>query len=270
MYMKLRVAVFVILTSGLLFFGSSLVRSEDEIVLTVTGQTENKRQNIRENILEQKENRIAIKEELQLKKETKKAEVEKIKEEVKEKRETFRETLKAEREARKTKVEEMRETFKEKRDDFKEKIETIKDEKKKQLTEKIDDRMLTVNKNQTARMTNALGKLTEHINKLEERVAQAKEKGIDVSTVETLIASAKTAISTALAAVETQAAKDYAFTITDEENLGQSVKASHDALSQDLKKAQELLVKAKEAVVAAYKAAGTLEKIIPTPTVVTP
>ena len=51
--------------------------------------------------------------------------------------------------------------------------------------------------------------------------------------------------------------------ITDEENLGQSVKASYDTLSQDLKNAQESLVKAKEAVVAAYKAAGTLEKITP-------
>ncbi len=244
--MKLKAVLLLILSSGLLFFNCSLVKAKDEIVLTITGQADNKRRNIRENILEQKE--------------TKKAEVEKKKEGIKEKRENFKETLQIEREERKTKMEEIRESFKEKRDDFKEKIETIKDEKKKQLTEKIDNRMSTVNKNQTARMSNTLGKLTEHINKLEERVAQAKEKGVDVSTVETLISTAKTAISTALAAVETQAAKDYAFTITDEKNLGQSVKASYDVLSQDLKNTQELLVKAKEAVVAAYKAVVLLEK----------
>jgi len=40
-------------------------------------------------------------------------------------------------------------------------------------------------------------------------------------------------------------------------------------LSQDLKKAQESLVKAKEVVVTAYKAAGALEKITPIPTVTT-
>jgi hypothetical protein len=268
--MKLKIAVVLILTSGLLFFGSSLVKSEDEIVLTVTGKAENKKQNIKENILEQKENRIAIKEELQLEKETKKAEAEKIREEIKEKREAFKETLQVEREERKTKIEEMRLTFKEKRDDFKEKIETIKDEKKKQLTEKIDNRMSTVNKNQTARMLKALEKLTEHVNKLEERVVNAKENGVDVSAVELLISTAKTAISDALAIVEEQAANDYAFTITDEANLGQSIKASYEILNQDLKKAQESLVKAKEDVVAAFKAAGELEKITPTPTVATP
>ena len=37
-------------------------------------------------------------------------------------------------------------------------MELIKDEKKKKLTEKIDGRMSTVNKNQTARMIKALEK----------------------------------------------------------------------------------------------------------------
>ena len=119
-------------------------------------------------------------------------------------------------------------------------------------------------------MLKALERLTEHVNKLEERVSKAKENGVNVTSVETLITTARTDISAAMAIVEEQAAKDYAFTITDEASLGQSIKASYDLLSQDLKKAQESLVKAKEAVVAAYKAAGALEKITPTPTVTTP
>lgn len=257
--MKLKIALFLILTSGLLFFAPSPAKSEEEILLTVTGRAE-KRQNIREN----------AKVTFQVERETKKTEMEKNKEEIKLKREAFKETLQTEREERKTKIEEMRKTFKEKRDDFKEKIKTIKDERKKQLTEKIDNRMSTVNKNQTSRMTGALGRLTEHINKLEERVIKAKENGVDVSAVEVLILTAKTAISDALAVVEKQVVNDYAFTITDEENLGQSIKASYDVLSNDLKKAQESLVKAKEAVVAAFKVAGALEKITPIPTVATP
>lgn len=258
--MKRKVTLLIIIFLSFLAFYPFLVKAESEL-------TAEQDSTLKDRIEAQKDKRASLEVTRQAEREVKKAEMEKKKEEIKIKRETFKETLQAEREERKTKMEEMRETFKEKRDDFKEKIETIKDERKKQLTEKIDNRMSTVNKNQTARMTNALGKLTEHINKLEERVAQAKEKGIDVSTVEALITTAKTAISTALAAVETQATKDYAFTITDEENLGQSVKASYDVLSQDLKNTQGLLLKAKESVVAAYKAAAALVKVTPTPTV---
>lgn len=258
--MKSKITLLLILSSGLLFFSPSLVKSEFEIIPTITGRAQNIRQNIKEKILEQKENRIAVKEELQLKKE-----------EVKEKRETFKEMLQVQKEERKTKMEQMRKSFKEKRAEFKEKIETIKDERKKQLTEKIDNRMTTVNKNQTGRMLKALERLTEHLNKLlEERIVKTEENSTEVSAVEKLIETAKTAISDAMAIVEEQAAKDYAFTITDEKNLGQSVKASYDTLSQDLKNAQESLFKAKDAVVNAYKAAATLKKITPTPTVVTP
>jgi len=239
--MKFKIGLILILSSGLLFVGPSLIKAKTEV-------NQNIKQNIKENILEQKEKKQAVKE----------------------KRETFMETLQVEKDERKTKIEEMKLAFKEKRDDFKKKIETIKDERKKQLTEKIDNRISTVNKNQTDRMTKALEKLTEHINKLEERVAKAKENGVNVLAIETLIITAKTAIRDALAIVEEQAAKDYAFTITDEKSLGQSVKASYDILSKDLKNAQESLVKAKEAVVAVYKLAATLKNITPTPTVVTP
>lgn len=218
--MKLKSILILILTSSLLFFTSTFVKAEEEIILNTTSEP----QTI-------KEKKYVV-------------------------RETFQKTLKADREARKTKIEEMKADFKTKRDDFKEKIKIIKDEKKKQLTEKIDNRMLTVNKNQTDRMKKALEKLAEHIQKLEER-------GIDVTT-------AKEAVSIASAAVEQQAAKDYVFTIADEKNLGQSVKASYDLLSQDLKNVQALLVKAKEAVVSAYEIAGKLKKITPTPTVTTP
>jgi len=231
--MKLKIALLVIF--GLLVFSPLLTKAElptgqidvREKRQEMIKEVQNTRQNIKENILEQKE-----------------------------KRETFRETLQAEREDRKKKIGEMKETFKRERENFKEKIKTIRDERKKLLTEKIDNRMSTVNKNQTDRMTKALERLTEHIDKLEEKWAD--------------VATARTAISIALANVEEQAGKDYVFTITDERNLGTSVKASYDLLKQDLRSVQALLVKAKEAVVEAYKTAKTLKKITPTPTVVAP
>lgn len=187
-----------------------------------------------------------------------------------EQRETFKMTLESERAERKTKIAAEMLSFKEKRAELKEKMAAIKDEKKKKLAEQIDNRMSTVNKNQTNRMIKALERLTEHLNKLEGRVIETEENATDVLNIEALIKTAKTAISDSMAIVEEQAAKDYVFTIIDEKNLGQSIKASYDLLSKDLKKAQESLVKAKEAVVAVYKAVLSLEKITPTPTVTTP
>ena len=243
--MNYKNVLLLVLSSSLLFFLPSLVRSES---------------GTKEMILD---NRAAFKETLQIKKE------ERV-EAINAKKETFKEMLQVQKEERKTKMEQVRESFKEKRAEFKEKIETIKDERKKQLTEKIDNRMTTVNKNQTDRMLKALERLTEHVNKLEERIVKTEENSAEVSAIEKLIETAKTAISDAMAIVEEQAAKDYAFTITDEANLGQSIKASYDVLSSDLKKAQESLVKAKEAVVSVYKAVLSLEKITPTPTVTAP
>lgn len=230
--MKNKAVFILILSSSLLFFIPSYVRSESEAVVSPTGVAATLKQNIRG--------------------------------EIKENRETFMEMLKTQRETRKTKIEEMKIALKTKREDFKEKVNLIKDERKKKLTENIDNRMSTVNKNQTSRMTKALEKLTEHLTKLEERVKKAKENGVDISAVESLISAAKTEVSTATAIVEEQAAKDYAFTITDEKNLGQSIKSAYETLSKDLRAAQAALVKAKEAVVAAYKAAAKLEKITPT------
>jgi len=181
-----------------------------------------------------------------------------------EKMQTFRERLQIAKEERKAKIEEMKINFKEKRDAFKEKIETIKDERKKQLTEKIDSRMLTINKNQTDRMMEILEKLTEHIDKLQERIIHIKENGIDVSLAETAISSAQVAIGSSVDIVEQQAAKDYVFSITEEEKLGEAVKVSYGFFNQDLKTAQRSLVIAKEAVVNAYKTVQTLRNITPT------
>lgn len=147
---------------------------------------------------------------------------------------------------------------------FKEGLKTIKDERKKLLTEKINNRISIVNINQTERMKKALEKLTRHIIKLQEKIALAKEKGIDVSSSESAIFSAQTAISSALIIVEQQSAKDYTFLIINEESLGQTIRNSYKAFSQDLKNAQQAVILAKEAVVKAYEAVQTLIKVTPT------
>mgnify|MGYP001577152036 FL=1 len=49
--MKLKILLFLILTSGLLFFGPSFVKSEEETVLTVTEKMEDKNQKVKDRIL---------------------------------------------------------------------------------------------------------------------------------------------------------------------------------------------------------------------------
>jgi hypothetical protein len=231
--MKSKITLLLILSSGLLFFGPSIVLS----------QTANNGGPLFNNNSRREENVAS--------------------------RAAFQAEMKTKREEMGAKLNEMRADFKEKRDAFKEKLKTIKDERKKNLTEKIDNRMVTVNKNQTARMKKILDMLTEHISKLEKRLSAEKEKGQDVANVESLLATAKTAISDSLTIVESQAAKDYVFEITEEENLGQSIKGSYEALKEDLGIAQDSVVKAKKAVVDVYKAMQSLIKVSPT-AVITP
>lgn len=254
--MKIKIALFIIIFLGFFVFCPFLVGAQEEPAEEPT-TAENKQPEITNKIQENNQERMKIQNNPREK-------TQDTKQNIKEKRQTFKETLQTAKEERKVKIEEMKVNFKEKRDAFKEKIKIIKDERKKQLTERIDNRMSTVNKNQTDRMTKVLDKLTEHIDKLQEKITQAKEEGVNVSSVESAVSSAQTAISSAISTVEQQSAKDYAFSITDEEKLGQAVKTSYDILSQDLKNAQQALVAAKEAVVNAYKVAGTLKKVTPT------
>lgn len=166
--------------------------------------------------------------------------------------------MKEKREALADKIQQKRQEaqqkFQAKREAFQQKISTIKDERKRQLVERIDTKMNTVNTNRTNKMSENLEKLVNILDGIKEKAASAKENGKNTNTVDTVIAKAETAIQNAKTAVQTQAGKEYVITITSTGSgqLKNSVGITTKQLQADLSASHKLMVLVKQAVQQAH------------------
>lgn len=176
------------------------------------------------------------KEALQTLKDERKTMIKTTKEAMTEKRKELKEQMEENREA-------MKEKFKAQREAFKEKLETIKDEKKKMTVEKVDARLLEINKNRTDRMAESLTKLKEILAKITEKAGATPSSALSQA-----ITSANTAITTAETAVAAQAGKEYVATITTESTLRQTVGTVMSQLQKDLQTTNAIVITAKKAV----------------------
>ncbi len=151
-----------------------------------------------------------------------------------------------------------------KRKSFQQKVATIKDERKRQIIERIDNKLSTVNTNRTSQMSQNLEKLSSILAKIQERATIAQGDGKDISTVASAITKAETAIQAAKTAVEAQAGNEYVITITatGSAQLKNSVGIIIKQLQANLSASHKLVVAAKQAVQTAHM---TLAKILETP-----
>lgn len=136
----------------------------------------------------------------------------------------------------------------EKREAFKQRLAQIKDERKKVIVERVDQRMVEMNKRRTDQMLAFLNRLDKILEKIELRKEKAKASGKDVSSVETAINEAKTKIETAQTTVKAQAEKSYTIEITSETGLKNSAGKTISSLQQDLRNTHKIVIEAKQAV----------------------
>ncbi len=169
--------------------------------------------------------------------------------EIKEKREELKMTIQKQRE-------EAKEKFKIQREEFKTKMSGIKDQRKKEVVERVDNRLSSINKNRTAALTKHLENMSAILIRIQDRVAKKKSDGVDTSAVEKAIVEAESAIDTAKDAVDSQAAKEYVVTITDETKLKVDVKSAFDQFKSDMEATVLAVKQAKEALTAAARALG--------------
>lgn len=132
----------------------------------------------------------------------------------------------------------------EKREAFKQRLAQIKDARKKSIVERVDQRMVEMNKRRTDQMLAFLNRLDKILEKIESR----KEKA------ETAINEAKTKIETAQATVKAQAEKSYTIEITSETGLKNSAGKTISSLQQDLRNTHKVVIEAKQAVQGANNA----------------
>ena len=150
-----------------------------------------------------------------------------------------------------------------KREALKTKIQTLKDEKKKEVVERLNTKLTTVNANRTTNMSEILAKLNEILGKVTTKAADAKTQGKDTSVVDAAVSAAKDALTKAETAITTQAGKDYTLTITTETALKNTVGQTTSQMQVDLKATHATVVETKRAV---SLAATELRKLLGTPT----
>jgi len=145
------------------------------------------------------------------------------------------------------------------KDEFRRKINEFKDAKKKQIVERINNRLSTINKKRIEHFLRVLNRLEAILQKIKTRTSQAKANGKDVYKVETAISSAQIALDSAKTAVNDQAKKEYTININTETTAKNDVGAAVSGLQNDLMNTMRLVIDARHAV---YKAATELVKVI--------
>lgn len=195
---------------------------------------------------------------------------------LKDAREQEKASIKQSRQTAKEELEQKRkeaeEKFKVQKQEFQAKLAEIRNTRKKELAQKFDTKLSTVNKNQTDRMLQTLEKMSNKLNELSAKVQTAKQVGLDTTAAEQAIANATAKLEIAKTAVVSQAGKTYTATITTEANLKINLGQAMKTLQADLTATHQTIVAAKEAFVVAIKEVNKLRiakkagKNKPTPT----
>jgi len=133
-----------------------------------------------------------------------------------------------------------RELVQQKREEFKQKVENIRDERKKKIVERVDAKIVEINKRRTDAMV-------RHLDKMGEILVKVKAQGGDTTAAEAAVAEARSAVAI-------QAAKTYTITISTEDKLRINVGETLKVLMTDLRNLhEEKVVPARKAVSDAIK-----------------
>ena len=131
------------------------------------------------------------------------------------------------------------ELLEQKRTMLQERLQTLKDQNKQQVAMRVYTNQNDLNSKFVEKYNLTLSRLSDILTKLESAGADA-----------TLVAKATTAIETAQAAVDAQSDQVYTFEVTSEDNLGQTISTSISELRTDLTNVHNLVLAAKNAVIA--------------------
>ncbi len=151
------------------------------------------------------------------------------------------------------KREEAKAQFETQREAFKKRLETIKDETKKERVTNVDTKMSETNTKRTTQMTENLNKMDEVITKITTKLTDLEAQGVDTSKAQSALSDAQSKMSLAKAAVSAQASKEYVIGVTSENNLGQDVGRSIQAMQKDFQATATTLKNARESITTVLK-----------------
>jgi hypothetical protein len=159
----------------------------------------------------------------------------------------------------------MRETMVQARSDFKQKLSQIKDQRKQAIMTKLDNRINTINKNRTDKMTERIERLDSILGKISTDEATLKLQGTNTTLLHNDVTAAQTAIDAARQVVSDQAAKDYIMDVTTDDALKNAASTTIQEYITDMKAVYTKVVAAQSAVVKAHADLAKLEGVSPKP-----
>lgn len=143
---------------------------------------------------------------------------------------------------------EMRQKMASREAELKQKLTQWQNKQKASVVERINAQLQKINQDVTDRMTRQLDKMSE-------RLVKAPQEATSGAYFDsTAYEPASLAITNARSAVISQAAKNYSITISTEQNAKADAKNARDNLFNDLKKLQEVMLSAKQAVAKVHQA----------------
>lgn len=134
---------------------------------------------------------------------------------------------------------------------LKAKLARFRDKTKANVVERINNNLLTVNKNMSERMLKHLDKMTDILNRAENKLATSTG---EKTAAQNSITDARSKVSTARTAVVAQQNKEYTVEVTSEATVKNDVKVMRDLLHTDLKLVHDLVVVARQSVSTAVNA----------------
>lgn len=144
---------------------------------------------------------------------------------------------------------------------FKQQIQAMRDANKKTIVEKVNNGITNANTNRTNMMNNALTRFTAILSDLSTKSATLKSQGKNTTALDSAITSAQTAVANAQAAVTVQKAKTYSANISDETLLRSPIAQMVLQFKSDILSTYQLVLTAKQAVVAALKEYEKLQPV---------
>ncbi len=156
-------------------------------------------------------------------------------------KENFKKTIEAKRV-------ELQSTVQARRDELKTKLRNIKDERKKAAVERIDKNITDLNSRMTTHYVKVIDQIADVLKRVVSRTDTAQANGKEVTTVRATITNAENAIAAARVAVAAQVGKTYSMDIASDTTLKRNVGVARQALRDDLKKVEDAVKAARDAV----------------------
>jgi hypothetical protein len=148
---------------------------------------------------------------------------------------------------------EMQQLREQKREEFQQRLDGLKNQQKVKVLERSQNRLTSIQQKWLESWSKTLDRLSAILAKMDARVEELASQGVDTGGIESAIADAQEAIDEAEEELDNLAGEVFVIDVSDEESLGQDVRALIGQFKDQMREVLSSVKAAKEAVVGVYR-----------------